>query len=371
MKILIVTHYFLPHVGGIEMVAYNQAKKLIKRGHEVTIVSSKIGPESERELIEGIKIIRVKAWNWFERKWGVPYPIFSLKIFKVIKNEVEKADIVHVHDIWYLSSFVAAIYSRKEKPLILMQHVGLVETKKKIVNIIQKIVYPTYGTYVLNTSKKAIVCNPEAGKILKNKSKAVFIKNAVDIKLFKPNNNKKSLRIKYDLPLDKKIILFVGRFVEKKGFDKLFAARDKDYFILFVGNGIIPQDMKKNKDVRFIKDMPQSKLKDIYQLSDIFCLPSNNEGFPLTILEAMASGLPVIAGKNKGYEEYIERGDVKLINPTKEEIKRAIVEIINNPRLINKMSKYSRNKAIKDFSWENNNKQLLKVYKEVLNANKQ
>ena len=83
MKILIATHYFLPHKGGIEFVAYNQAKELVKKGHQVTIVSSKIGNEPEEEIMDGIKVRRVKAWNYFEDKQGVPYPIYSPKIFSV------------------------------------------------------------------------------------------------------------------------------------------------------------------------------------------------------------------------------------------------------------------------------------------------
>ena len=55
MKILIVTHYFEPHIGGIEIVAYNQAKELVKKGHEVTIVTSKLNREKAVEQKEGIR----------------------------------------------------------------------------------------------------------------------------------------------------------------------------------------------------------------------------------------------------------------------------------------------------------------------------
>ena len=138
MKILIATHYFLPHVGGIEIVAYNQAKELVKRGHQVTIISSKVGDEPEQEIIDGIKVVRVSAWNWFERKYGIPYPIFSTKLFKVMNEEAINADIIHVHDLFYLSAFAGAIASKKNaKPLILMQHVELVKTKRPIVNFVQ------------------------------------------------------------------------------------------------------------------------------------------------------------------------------------------------------------------------------------------
>src|SRR5579864_997763 len=106
MKILIVTHYFEPHIGGIEIVAYNQAKELVKRGHEVTIVTSKLHREKAVEQTEGIRIVRVPAWNLFEKNFDVPYPIFSPLLISTIRREMKKSDIIHAHGILYLGSFV-------------------------------------------------------------------------------------------------------------------------------------------------------------------------------------------------------------------------------------------------------------------------
>jgi len=145
MKILIATHYFLPHKGGIEFVAYNQAKELVKKGHQVTIISSKIANEPNEEIMDGIKIRRVKAGNFFERKYGIPYPLFSLNLLNVLNQEAKRADIIHVHDLFYLSAFAGALVSQNtNKPLILMQHVELVKTKRPIVNLVQRLVYWTY-----------------------------------------------------------------------------------------------------------------------------------------------------------------------------------------------------------------------------------
>jgi len=372
MKILIVTHYFLPHKGGIEFVAYNQAKELIKKGHKVTIVSSKIGDEPEEEIMDGIKIRRVKAWNYFEDKQGVPYPIYSPKIFSVTNEEAKTADIVHVHDLFYLSPFAGAIASQiNKKPLVLMQHVELVKTKRPMVNLIQRLVYWTYGGYILKKADNLIVCNEKVKGWLKNPNKTIMINNGVDTKLFNPvsKEQKIKLREKYNLPLNKPIILFVGRLVEKKGFDKLFEARSKDYLILLVGLGEIPDYMKKDKNVLFMNSMQQDKLSEIYQLADVFCLPSINEGFPLTILEAMATGLPIVTSDNPGYEDYIDRKFVKLINSTPEKIKSVIKEVLNNKKMMEEMSNYSRKEAVKKFSWENNSKDLLKIYNQVIKQN--
>lgn len=369
MKILIVTHYFLPHRGGIEFVAYNQAKELVKRGHEVTIVSSKIGDEPEEEILDGIRIKRVKAWNWFEEKQNIPYPVYSYNIFKSMKKEAENMDIIHVHDLFYLSSFAGAIASKKfKKPLILMQHVELVKTKRPIVNLVQRLVYWTYGRYIIKKSNKILVCNNKVKDWIKEDNKSSLIDNAVNISLFQPTTDKakKLLRKKYNLPQDKPIILFVGRFVEKKGFDKLFEARDNSYFILAVGEGIIPDYMKKEENVKIMDFLEQDKLAEIYQASDIFCLPSENEGFPLTILEAMASGLPIITSDNPGYEHYLNKDKVVLIKPEISIIKSSIKALLSNKKKMNEMREYSRQEAVKRFGWEKNTKKIIEVYNQAL-----
>ena len=364
MKILIATHYFLPHKGGIEFVAYNQAKELVKKGHQVTIISSKIGNESEEEIIDGIKILRVKAWNWFENKWGVPYPLLSPSIFKVMNEEVKKADVVHVHDINYLNSFIASKKAKKcSKPLILTQHITFVN-HGLITNLIQRIVKSIYGKYIIKSADKIIVCNEQVKIWLDEPNKTFFLHNAVDTNLFKPATKKEkiTLRKKYNLPLNKPIILFVGRLVEKKGFDKLFEARDKDYLLVFAGEGNIPDYMKKDKNILFLGGMSQEKLSEIYKASDIFCLPSVNEGFPLTILEAMSSGLPIITSNNPGYEHYLNKEKVLLIKPEVNIIKSSIKDLIQNKKKINKMKEYSRTEAIKKFNWNKNAISLLEVY---------
>jgi glycosyltransferase involved in cell wall biosynthesis len=370
MKICIIAHYFLPHVGGIEIVVYNQAKELAKRGHEVVIISSRTGKEPKEELMDGFKIKRVKIVNIFEKKWGIPYPVFFPKIYRIIKKEVKNADVVYVHDVFYLSSFVGSVYAEKyKKPLILMQHIKKVNDRRKIVNIVQDLVYKTYSQKILSNCQKIIFCNKEVMNWVNHLDKSLFFENCVDTSLFKPIKNlveKEKIRKKYKLPLNKKVIIFVGRLFEKKGFQKLFEARSKDYFILFVGNGIVPEHMKKDKDVKFLSAKPQKDLARLYQCSDIFCLPSINEGFPLTILEAMASGLPVITSNNPGYDDYLDKNFTILIEPSVERIKNSISLILNDKKKLSEMAKWSRQQVEKRFNWKVNVDKLENIFKEVL-----
>ena len=145
-----------------------------------------------------------------------------------------------------------------------MQHVELVKTKRPIVNLIQRLVYWTYGKYILRKADSIIVCNEKVKSWLRNPHKTFMINNGVDTKLFKPTTKEQKIKLrkKYKLPLNRPIVLFIGRFVEKKGFDKLFEAKDKDYFILFVGDGEIPEHLKDSNNTKFIKFMSQDKLAE-------------------------------------------------------------------------------------------------------------
>lgn len=369
MKILILTHYFQPHIGGIEIIAYNQAKEIVKRGHQITIITSKIGEEPEEEIIDGIKVKRVKAWNFFEDRLGIAFPVFSLNLFSVLKEEIKNKDVIHVHGVWcmpsLLGAFIAKLYNKK---LIITEHVGVVQTKSFLVTGIQKVIFYFFGKSMLQYSNKIIVYNEEVEKWINKKDKTVFLINGVDASIFKPATikAKKKIKIKYGLPFSKKLVLFVGRLTEKKGFDKLFEARDKDYLILFIGSGRVPENMKKDKNVLFLDPMLQEGLAEIYQASDIFCLPSKSEGFPLSIQEGMVSGLPVITTDHPGYENYLDRKYVKLINPTPKFIKSSLKEVLNDEFLIKKMKSYSRNTAVEKFSWEKNVTELIKIYKQIL-----
>ena len=369
MKIVIISHYFLPHIGGIEMVVYNQAKELVKRGHEVVVISTRVGNEPKEETMDGFKVKRINAWNIFERNWGIPYPVPSIKFFSIANKEIKGADIVHVHDIGYLPSYIGNLLSKNnKKDLVLMQHIKKVNDKRKIVSIIQDIVFGTYSKSILNNSKRIITCNKDVMGWLKDTKKTEFLENCADIELFKPLSKKEKIEVrkKYDLPLNKPIIIFAGRLVEKKGFKKLYEARDKDYFIVFVGDGVVPEHMKEDKNVRFVGFKTQKELAELYGTSDIFCLPSENEGFPLTILEAMACGLPIITTDHPGYTDYLDRRFVKLINPTINNIKKVIYDLLKNKETMRKMSFYSRSAVEKRFSWKKNVDDLIKIYKSVL-----
>ncbi|MFA6570503.1 MAG: glycosyltransferase family 4 protein [Bacteroidota bacterium] len=355
MKILIVTHYFHPHIGGIEIVAYNQAKELVKSGHKVTIITSKLKADNEYILTDKIRIIRINALNPFEKRYHVPYPLFSPKLASVLTKEIQNSDLVVLHGALYMGSVFGVVISKfLNKKVITIEHVGFVPYNNLILNTIQRIVFLMFGKIVLNLSNKVLVLNPTVKKYVSGLTNTPIdiSSNGVDTKLFHPVSiaAKIKLRKKYNLPLKKKIVLFVGRFVQKKGLDLVLRAKKSNFDLILVGSGVIDLPIT-DTGIHIFKNLPQTKIAEIYQISDLYILPSRSEGFPLSILEAMASGLPVIT-TGKIYLGSINNKLIKLIKPEVCEIKNAIKEVLNDIILARKMSAYSRNMAISKFTWK-------------------
>lgn len=356
MKILIVTHYFKPHIGGIEIVAYNQAKELVKKGHEVTIVTSKLNREKAVEQKEGIRIVRVTAWNLFEKKFDVPYPIFSPRLISTINKEIKGNEIIHAHGALYLGSFISSLFARiYKKPFLVTEHVGFVKYKSSIINFVEKIAFSTIGKITLDRSQKVLVLNKNTKNFLESLTHKpiAYLANGVDTNLFKPASAQAKilLRKKYNFPLNRKLVLFVGRFVQKKGVDLLIEAKTPEFDLVLVGQGNLPKNAENTKGIFVLNSLPQENLAEIYQACDVFVLPSSSEGFPLSLQEAMASGLPIVSLEESITTKYDKKEFASFIQLSSFDIKETVSKLLNDNTLRRSMSTVARKVAVAEFSW--------------------
>jgi putative colanic acid biosynthesis glycosyltransferase len=130
-----------------------------------------------------------------------------------------------------------------------------------------------------------------------NKFKINIIPNGIDTDIFKPVLNKESLRIKYNLPVDKKIVLFSASNLndKNKGIGHIIDAakllNNENLFFVGLGNGEI-KEVPNLITLGYIYD--RDKLTEIYSLSDIFCFASSVETFLLSAAEALSCGVPVV-----------------------------------------------------------------------------
>jgi len=368
MKILIVSSYALPHIGGVEVIVSQQARTLSELGHEVTVFTSGAGcTAARREHVDGYWIVRNGVWNGLEGRWGVPYPIWGPTAFARLIRLVNASDALHVHDVSYQSSVAAGFLARLlNRRLLITQHVGMVEHDSPAVKWLQVAAYCTYGRLLWLWASGITVYNPIVQRFLTDHrvpaDKVRLAYNGIDTAHFRPGDPAAiaATRTKYELPLGKPLILFVGRLVPKKGVQKLIEACDPAYQIVLVGSGSVPT---LPASVTCLGTIDREELRSIYQACDIFTYPAVGEMLTLAMQEAMACGLPIVATLERGYDQYgLDHYGIELVPSESETLRSAFLEILRDGDRLRYMKNYSRTLAEERFDWRRNAQDMVHLY---------
>jgi D-inositol-3-phosphate glycosyltransferase len=376
MRILLISHYYPPHTGGIETVVRQQAVSLGKSGHDVAVVAFAGDGESPGSTAEsGVTVHRVRAWNYLERRFGIPQPLGGLSLYRTLRRRVAAAEVVHLNDVFYLGSWAGFGLARHlGKRIVLTQHVGLVEHPSRLVTAVQHLVYRTAGRRIFARADAIIVYNANVAAFLRDRAvppaKVTELRNGVDLTRFHPATSaaeRAELRRRYGLPVDRPLALFVGRMVPKKGITALYEARSGAYDLVLVGGGEVPAVWYSTPGVHVLGAVPHVELPDVYRLADVFVFPAAGEIFTLVMQEAMASGLPIVTTNDPAYAGYgLDTERITLVPPRPDELRAAIEDITRDPRRSAEMGAYSLGLAHERFDWEKNVGAVEAVYAGVL-----
>ncbi len=154
-KLCIVTHTFLPHVGGIERVVYEQSKRLMKKQYEVKVLTHR-NYTPRQYSYDGVNVQCYDALN-IGFRLGIPYPIPNISSFKTFLELAKSSSIIHAHGHPYLSSLIASkLAKRYNKPFVLTQHNTFIEYNG-IWDTIEKINDFAVGKQTLKAAQKIIV----------------------------------------------------------------------------------------------------------------------------------------------------------------------------------------------------------------------
>jgi len=213
-----------------------------------------------------------------------------------------------------------------------------------------------------------------------NKEKITLIYNGVDLKKFTPPSmdERERARQKYNICPDTISISIIARLTEAKGAKYLIEAVSKlresyKIKILFAGEGPLRKELellakRMNVNVEFLGWIDD--VREILYASDISILPSLQEGFALSVIEAMATKVPVIRTKTAGaFDQIRSNYNGILINPrSAEEIKNALVMLIENPNLRESIKQNAYDSVVKKFSAITMTESYMKIYKKILRA---
>ena len=378
----IVTHTFLPHVGGIEKVVNEQSKRLMHQGYKPMIVTNQIGTP-RRYSVDGVPVDCYRSFNMGFRL-GIPYSIPTVGSYPTFTKAIKQHRLIHAHGHPYLTSLLAGRLAKfYGKPFVLTQHNTYIEYNN-IFNHIETLNDLAVGKQNLNLADKIIVISSATKEYVlrlgAKPSKVTLIYNGVDVSRFRIIPGKREeMRRKLGIPQDAIVVLTVRRLVYKNGVDTLLDCADivvkKNPKIVFVAIGKGP-DMEKVRqrieqlgiasNFRLTGFVSDADLPAYYNMADVFVLPSKSgEGLPLVAMEAMACGLPVVATDVGGIKEILPKKFGKLVPPNQpEKLASAVLEFAS---LDFGARKEGIHAAVKErFSWDVNVSRLRELYEELI-----
>src|SRR5262245_24356789 len=302
MKIVVVTHYYSTHGGGIEIVAGILAEQFAA-AHDVVWVASDCDPTPVASA--SVRAMPMRSANGVERLTGLPFPIWGPWSLVRLWREIRTADVVHLHDFAYLGNCAAFLFAAvRGTPILITQHVGFIPYRSAVLRAALRALHATVGRLILGRADRVVfisrVVRDYYARFVSYRREPLLVANGVDVRMFAPASAEDVARARAALGVDpeRPVLLFVGRFVEKKGVHVLeaLARRLPEVAWLFAGWGPFDPESWKLSNVRVLRDRRGASLVPLYQAATLLVLPSVGEGLPLVVQEAMSCGTPVMVG---------------------------------------------------------------------------
>jgi len=362
MKIAIFSDTFPPQVDGVSSVASRLAETLSERGHRILVVTvskHKRGSE-EQTTLPKFEIIRLPS---------IPALIYSghrltLPVGQTIRR-IKKfsPDIIHVHTPFSVGWEAIQCAKRLKIPLIGTHHTFYDHYVKHIKMNFRWMKKLSWKLIVSYYNRCDLVISPTKSladtlKMHGLKSPVEIIPNPIDTKLFKPATSRKSKEeAKKSLGIEGKSLVYMGRVSYEKSIDQaiqafaLAAEKNPEIKLFIVGEGpertkleALARRLGIKEKVIFTGFLRGYKLTRALQASEMFVTASQSENMPISILEAMACGLPIIAVSALGIPEIVKNGVNGFLSVPDQpkEMARNILELFEKNDLLEKFSVASR-----------------------------
>ena len=388
MRIGIFTDTYPPYINGVSTSVSMLENALRKKGHQVYIVT--VNTENMRYKYENDEhIIRIP---------GVPIGIYDYRLTGVYPlkaiNKIKKwnLDVIHSHTEFGVGTFARIIAKQYNIPLVHTYHTMYEDyvhyiTKGYFNNTSKKIVEYLTNFYCNQTATELIVPTKKTYDLFKEKYKYTrnvhIIPTGIEVeKFYKENTDPAKLeeiRKKHGLNKGDFVILYVGRLGQEKSVDVLIEAhqelaREYKAKLLIVGDGPdmdtyknLVHKLKIDDNVIFTGKVPWTEVTLYYQTADIFATASKSETQGLTVIEAMAASLPVVAVDDESFRNVIIDGLNGHLFDTKKEYKKYVKSFIDEPSKLQQFSKQARINA-DTYSSKYFAERVLDVYRLAING---
>ena len=365
MRVLLVSANYKPSIGGIERYVENLAHGLAARGHRVTVAACRTDGGVKLEQDGDVAIVRIPSTDVLDKRLNVPYPLPNpVAAWRELRRLIADADVVHAHDALYATSFLSlALARRAHVPTVLTQHVAFVPQQRRALDAAQHAAIATLGRSA-RLATRVVSYNPAVA------AWAADTWQLGEVRVLPPGVpelphevDRGAVRRTFGLREDRFTALFVGRDVPKKGLDVFLAARDPAYELIAV------TDRKPSRapdGTRILPFVDPPAFRELLASIDAFVLPSEAEGFPLALQEALVTGLPSVITRGPGYERYLRDGEVIFVGRDGAEIRDALLGLAGDESRRRQLAEQARAAGRREFGLEPFVSAYEELYREVL-----
>jgi len=360
MRILFVSDTYYPHINGVYYFVCRIGPLLQEKGHEVAVIAPSGSIYSSQKKIDGLEV------------YGLPslpvlnYPTIRLPFLLLLKSRINriiqsfKPDIIHIQDHFLISRLVVQVNRDLKIPIMGTNHfmpenITVFLPGKYLKQLFENFLWKGFSR-VFNQVNLVTTPTETGARLIRPRLKVdvIAISSGISLERFNPLGDTRKIKEKYAIP-DKPILLYVGRLDPEKHIEEILqavalAVKKIDFRFVVVGKGISKTTLEQlthqlgiTDKVIFTGFVPDEELPYFYKLSRCFIIASIAELLSLVTLQAMASGLPIIAVNAGALSELVKdkmngylynEGDIPAII-------KYIEDIIARDDLYRKMSEKS------------------------------
>jgi glycosyltransferase involved in cell wall biosynthesis len=396
LSIQMVLNRYLPVIGGAEHQAQHLCISLQKKGQTVRLVTRLLEPDWPRQTrINEVPVTRLAPVGLSKRA----NILIIISMIRYLVSHRQVFDIIHVHTLGPVA--IAAIIAAKltGKPVILKAptHGDITrqnysgEALTLYTRLLRRFLLPDFAYSALLRQADAIIAISheilEEGKQAGLQKTMIQIPNGVDTRMFHPVtiSGKHKLRHQLNLEADKFYFFYAGRLVWRKRLDIVLKAlpdvlrHHPDCHLLIAGSGTMQSDsteqelremithLQLNDAVSFLGMV--ENVPEYLQAADAFVFPSVREGLPNVILEAMASGMPIVASRISGVTDCLHDKSAWLFSPADwQQCRDAMLEMLANDQARATRSEIALHDARHSFSLDTVAERYISLYQRLIDG---
>ncbi len=326
MKILIIADTYYPDVNGCSYFAQRLAYYKKEKGHEVAVVAPSGTIKHTDENRNNMRVFGVSSLPIFVNNLRLAHPFFIQKQMKKILEKFEP-DVIHMQSHFSINKAMFKVAKKKGVPIVATNHfmpenlTHYLPVTKKMTNWANEFMWRDFAK-VFNQIPFVTAPTEMAADLIRPRLTipVTSVTNGIDLETFNPRNNGEVLRKHYNIPKGKPVLMFVGRLDAEKRIHQTIEAcaiamKKVDFSLVIGGKGVQSDNLKKLTEKLGIKDkvfftgfVSDKDLPNFYAIADCFINACSFELQCLVVMEAMATGLPIIAVNAGALPHLVEDG---------------------------------------------------------------